>query len=179
MYNNWHKFTHVKRSKLDSGQVTTILTIIVQNTTKSCPVSTSGVLPTNLSSPAAPRLQATVYLPSHCASHRSSWEECNGTPAVCSLPSLLPHNSPTLPPIWIKISLPGHHNTQCPERTGTGNRCISLNYTTAKVNRLQSPRAIHWTGKGGHGLLGSSSCGFSISWHISEFVWRAVSHFHC
>lgn len=88
--------------------------------------------------------------------------------AVCSLPvPSLPQNSPTLPPIWIKISLPGHRNTQCPERTGTGNQWISLNYSTAKVNRLQAPLAVHWTGRGWHRLPGSFSCGFSSSWHIS------------
>jgi hypothetical protein len=98
MYNNWCNFTHVRGNKPDSSEVTgtlwpITLTIILQYTTKSCPVNTSGVLPTSLPSPAAPWLQAPVYLPSHCASQRSSQEECNGTPAVCSLPSLLPHNS--------------------------------------------------------------------------------------
>lgn len=99
MYNNLHNFTHVKRSRPDSSQVTgtpwpTTLTIILQCTTESCPVNTSGVLITNLPSSAAPRLQTTVYLHIHCASQRSPQEECSGTPAVCSLPSMAPSQQP-------------------------------------------------------------------------------------
>lgn len=120
-------------------------------------------------------------LSTYHASQRSHRVECSGTSAVCSLPvPCLPQNSPTLPPIWIKISLPGHRNTQCPERTGTGNQWISLNYIAAKVNRLQAPLAVHWTGsRGNTGYREALAVAFPALDTFLSLVWRTVSHFHC
>lgn len=50
-----------------------------------------------------------------------------------------------------------------------------------KLHRSQSqhtrnPSSVHWPEKGAQF---TGKLWLPISWHVSEFVWRAASHFHC